>query len=122
MPELEGRLDTSAVLKKLTKDDLYRIITECEGNVLEDFKKLAKAGYDIEVDITKEAIQEIVDKTEEKTGARDLRSQVGNVFNDLFFRVSSGEITYKKILIQGINHFNLCIIIPQCLSCLWKLF
>lgn len=100
MPELAGRLATSAVLKKLTKEDLYRIITECEGNVLEDFKKLAKAGYDIEVDITKEAIQEIVDKTEEKTGARDLRSQVGNVFNDLFFKVSSGEITYKKILID----------------------
>jgi ATP-dependent Clp protease ATP-binding subunit ClpX len=98
-PELAGRLTITTVLNKLTKDDMYKILTQCEDNVIDELKTIAETGYGCEIDIKEEAIMSLINRLCMDVGARGLRSIVFEYFNDILFDVSK-EKNVKKIIVD----------------------
>ena len=98
-PELAGRLTITTVLNKLTKQDMYDILTKCENNVIDELKLIVQTGYGIDVEIKKEAIETLIDKLCMDVGARGLRSIVFEYFNDILFDVSK-EKNIKKVIVN----------------------
>lgn len=97
-PELAGRLSLTTVLHKLTKDDMYSIVTKCEDNVLDELKRVAKTGYGIDVEIPEETLLVLIDKLCMDVGARGIRSVFYETFIDILFEVSSKTNTKKVVL------------------------
>lgn len=97
-PELAGRLTITTVLNKLTKDDMYNILTQCENNVIDELKSIVKTGYGVDVEIRKDAIQSLIDKLCMDVGARGLRSVVFEYFNSILFDISSRK-DIKKVIV-----------------------
>lgn len=98
-PELAGRLTITTVLNKLTKDDMYDILTKCEGNVITELEAIVKTGYGVEVEIREDAIKTLIDKLCMDVGARGLRSVVFEYFNNILFDIST-ETNVKKIIVD----------------------
>lgn len=99
-PELAGRLTITTVLNKLTKDDMYDILTKCENNVIDELKAIVKTGYGVDVEINEDAIKTLIDKLCMDVGARGLRSIVFEYFNNILFDISS-ESNVKKVTVGG---------------------
>eukprot|EP01080_Neovahlkampfia_damariscottae_P005948 gene5948-9777_t len=96
LPELQGRLPIRVELQGLSKDDLYRILTEPEANLLKQNIELFKTeGCDLS--FTKEAIEEIarisfeINSTIENTGARRLYTVVEKIIEDYSFNADELE-------------------------------
>ena len=96
-PELAGRLSVTTVLHKLTKEDMFNIITKCDDNVLDELKAIAKTGYGIDLEITEKALMKLIDVLCMKVGARGLRSVIFEKFTDILFEVSSKENVSKVV-------------------------
>ena len=96
-PELAGRLSVTTVLHKLTKEDMFNIITKCDDNVLDELKAIAKTGYGIDLEITEKALMKLIDVLCMKVGARGLRSVIFEKFTDILFEVSSKENISKVV-------------------------
>jgi hypothetical protein len=76
----------------LTKEDLSEILLSSEGNVLEQYRN-DFAGYNIEFNISKDAILKIAEKAaDEKTGARGLVTILERTFRDYKFELPSTGI------------------------------
>jgi ATP-dependent Clp protease ATP-binding subunit ClpX len=105
IPELIGRLPIIVSLAELDEDALGKILVEPENSVVKQYKELFKMdGIDIE--FTKECLQEIVRQAvERKTGARGLRSIIEKSLLDLMFLAPSytglKEIRLTPELIRG---------------------
>lgn len=83
IPQLAGRFSSVAPLTTLTREDLYKILTSMEDSALKKQKKLYEI-HGIELDISKEAIEAIVNLTEsKKVGARGLRAAVSTMLRSL---------------------------------------
>ena len=95
-PELAGRLSVTTVLHKLTKEDMFNIITKCDDNVLDELKAIAKTGYGIDLEITEKALMKLIDVLCMKVGARGLRSVIFEKFTDILFEVSSTKKTKTR--------------------------
>lgn len=86
--EVQGRLPNVVQIKPLTKEDFVKILTDCEGNVLEQsIKALETEG--IKLHFNKESIEEIaavseeINKFDEDTGARRLVPVIDTVLEEL---------------------------------------
>lgn len=98
MPELLGRLSTTAVLNDLTKRDIKRILTEPDRCLAEQFYNEFKS-YDVTAAFSECAIDLIVEKALElKLGARGLRSVAVSLLRPLLFRLPTNRPT-KPIII-----------------------
>jgi ATP-dependent HslUV protease ATP-binding subunit HslU len=98
LPELQGRLPIRVELKALTRDDLRRILTEPEANLVRQQQALL-ATEGLDVTFTPEAIDALADAAQavngavENIGARRLQTIMEKVVEELSFTAPdrSGE-------------------------------
>jgi ATP-dependent HslUV protease ATP-binding subunit HslU len=98
LPELQGRLPIRVELKALTRDDLRRILTEPEGNLVRQQQALL-ATENVTVTFTDDAIDALADAAVavngavENIGARRLQTVLEKVVEEISFTASdrSGE-------------------------------
>ncbi|CAM6006870.1 unnamed protein product [Sphagnum balticum] len=90
LAELQGRLPIRVELKGLTREDLYRILTEPETNMIKQQQLLMKTE-DIDLVFTSEAIHELaavaaeVNRSVDNIGARRLHTVLERVVEDISF-------------------------------------
>ena len=102
-PEFVGRLPVRVICEPLRAEDLARILTTAEENILEQ-EKLAFKGYGLDFRITPDAILEIARQAHrEGTGARGLMTVFERVFRDFKFElpnspVKAFEVTPETVL------------------------
>jgi len=91
IPELLGRITDIIKLKALTEDDLVKILTEAEDNLLMQHRNALL--YDsIFVDFTKEALKTIANQAIARgTGARALRTIISQIIADIQFDIVGKE-------------------------------
>ncbi len=104
LPELQGRLPIRVELKALTRDDLRRILTEPEANLIRQQQALmATEGVDLQ--FTPEAIDALADAAVavngavENIGARRLQTVLEKVVEEISFTAS--DRTGETITIDG---------------------
>lgn len=97
IPELIGRLPIIAHTTKLTKDEMYRVLTEPRNALLKQYKTMLKLD-NINIDFKKNAIETIVDVAlSSDVGARGLRGIMERIMEDIMFRCD--EYNGKNIVI-----------------------
>lgn len=90
IPELQGRFPLRVELKALTKDDFVRILTEPKNALIKQYIELMKTEG-VEVEFTKDAIEEIakiaeeVNEKTENIGARRLHTILEKIMEDYSF-------------------------------------
>ncbi|MEO8927387.1 MAG: ATP-dependent protease ATPase subunit HslU, partial [Caulobacteraceae bacterium] len=90
LPELQGRLPIRVELKALTRDDLRRILTEPEANLIRQHQALL-ATEGVTLTFTEEAIDALADAAEtvnaalENIGARRLQTILEKVVEEISF-------------------------------------
>jgi ATP-dependent HslUV protease ATP-binding subunit HslU len=98
LPELQGRLPIRVELKALTRDDLRRILTEPEANLIRQHQALL-ATEGVTLTFTDDAIDALADAAEavngslENIGARRLQTVLEKVVEEISFTAAdrSGE-------------------------------
>jgi ATP-dependent HslUV protease ATP-binding subunit HslU len=98
LPELQGRLPIRVELKALTRDDLRRILTEPEANLIRQHQALL-ATEGVTLIFTEDAVDALADAAEavngslENIGARRLQTVLEKVVEDISFSAAdrSGE-------------------------------
>ncbi len=111
LPELQGRLPIRVELKALTRDDLRRILTEPEANLIRQHQALmATEGVDLTftedaVDALADAAVEVNARTE-NIGARRLQTVLEKVVEEISFTAGdraggavevSGDLVREKV-------------------------
>ncbi|MBB6463415.1 ATP-dependent Clp protease ATP-binding subunit ClpX [Flammeovirga kamogawensis] len=100
IPELIGRLPLVTYLKPLDKDALRNILTEPKNALTKQYQKLF-AMEDIELEITDDALDYIVDKAMEyDLGARGLRSILEAIMLDAMYEIPSKEEKIDKFVVD----------------------
>jgi len=95
LAELQGRLPIRVQLKPLTREDLYRILTETKFNQIEQARALLKTEG-IDLTFTDAAIHEItrltaeVNETVENIGARRLHTVLERILEEVSFESRAG--------------------------------
>lgn len=85
--EFIGRIHLIATLNKLTKDDMYSILTKSKDSILKQYKMLFKVEG-ISLKFTKDAIDYIVNEALNKnTGARGLKTAISDKMNMLLYKL-----------------------------------
>jgi ATP-dependent HslUV protease ATP-binding subunit HslU len=103
IPELQGRFPIRVELTSLDKGDFIRILTEPENALIKQYKALM-ATEGLQVDFSKDAIEEIaeiaekVNETTENIGARRLHTVMEKVMEEISF--SASDLKKKKIRID----------------------
>ena len=106
IPEFIGRLPVVSCLKKLSLNDLRKILEEPKNSLIQQFKKVFKID-DVELNFTPSAIDDIA-KTAFKleVGARGLRRIVEKILEDFIYCIDdykdkqieiNSEIVYLKL-------------------------
>lgn len=107
IPEFIGRLPITAVLDRLTEEDLIEILTKPKNSLVKQYKKLL--GIDeVELDFEEEALRSIGKKAIERdTGARGLRSIIESIMLDIMYEVPSRPDIKKVVITQETAESNL---------------
>jgi len=101
-PEFIGRLPVRVSCDSLGVDDLAQILTTSEGNLLEQYRS-DFAGYDIDFQVTPEAIHEIASRAHaEQTGARGLMTVFERVFRNFKFELPSTAIKSFEVTTETV--------------------
>lgn len=89
MPEFAGRLSNKVILNDLTKQDLVKILTESQNNVISQYKQVfMEAG--IKLEILEETIEYVAEQAvKNRTGARGLKSILSSILNKILFETAS---------------------------------
>jgi ATP-dependent HslUV protease ATP-binding subunit HslU len=104
LPELQGRLPIRVELKALSRDDLRRILTEPEANLIRQQQALL-ATEGLEVDFTADAVDALADAAQavngavENIGARRLQTIMEKVVEELSF--TAPDRSGERITIDG---------------------
>jgi ATP-dependent HslUV protease ATP-binding subunit HslU len=102
LPELQGRLPIRVELKALTRDDLRRILTEPEANLIRQHQALMHTEG-VELDFSADAIDAVADaavqvnSTVENIGARRLQTILEKVVEDISFAATDKHGETVKI-------------------------
>ena len=108
IPEFIGRFPHITHTNSLSKEDLLRILTEPEDNIIDQYKNVF-AVSNINLKIEKDVLEYIVDEAIEKNlGARGLRMIIDKfledyMFNNLGFKKKKTTLTIK---LSDIKEFN----------------
>mmetsp|Transcript_43986 Transcript_43986/g.84026 ORF Transcript_43986/g.84026 Transcript_43986/m.84026 type:complete len:517 (+) Transcript_43986:118-1668(+) len=101
LAELQGRLPIRVNLKGLNKDDLYRILTEPENNMIKQQCSLLNTEG-LQLHFTDAAIQEIasvaaeVNRTVDNIGARRLHTILERIVDEISFSAPETVATFKE--------------------------
>ncbi|MEM7173770.1 MAG: ATP-dependent Clp protease ATP-binding subunit ClpX [Bacteroidota bacterium] len=112
IPELVGRLSVITSLDALTKDALYKILTQPKNALIKQYKKLL-AMENIALSFTEEALNYIVEKSFSlKLGARGLRTLCETIMHQAMFELPSQHETStytidKAYAIKSFEHAKL---------------
>ena len=89
IPEFIGRLPNKVILNALTKQDLIKILTESQNNVISQYKQVfTEAG--IKLNILDETIEYVAEQAiKNNTGARGLKGILSSILNKILFETSS---------------------------------
>ena len=105
LAELQGRLPIRVELRPLSEDDLYRVLTETEGNLIE--QQVAMLGVEgVQVVVEDDAIREIariacvLNLKLQNIGARRLHAVIEKVFEDVSFDMPEGAFTVDAQLVR----------------------
>ena len=91
IPEFIGRLPVLAALGELDEESLIRILTEPKNSLIKQYKKMFAMDR-VELEFSQRALQRIAARaTEQKTGARGLRSIIESVMTDIMFDLPQME-------------------------------
>ena len=100
IPEIIGRLPVLTYLNPLDRDALRKILVEPKNSIIKQYQKLFSMDG-IELKITEEALDYIVDKAVEyKLGARGLRSIVEAIMIDAMFEVPSEDVKSFEVTLE----------------------
>ena len=105
IPEFIGRLPVISSLRKLTEEELVKILTEPKNALLKQYQKqLSMNG--VKLKVPKEALSALAKQAIERgTGARALRSIFEGLMLDIMFEVPSKEdiesVTITKDVVDG---------------------
>ncbi len=103
-PEFVGRLPIRVACDYLSPGDLEAILLNSEESVLNQYKS-DFTGYDIEFDMTREAIAAIAELAhKEKTGARGLMTVMEKVFRDFKFELPSTSIRSFEVTTDTVSN------------------
>lgn len=98
IPEFIGRLPITAVLEKLTEEDLVEILTKPKSALVKQYMKLMQLD-NVELEFDDKALIEIGKKAIERdTGARGLRSIIESIMMEIMFEVPSRDDIQKVII------------------------
>lgn len=105
IPEFVGRLPVIATLEELDRDALINILVQPKNSLVKQYGTLFEMEG-VELDIRRDALEEIADKAlERKTGARGLRSIIENVLLDTMYSIPSmdnvGKVVIDSSVIRG---------------------
>jgi ATP-dependent Clp protease ATP-binding subunit ClpX len=107
IPEFVGRFPSVVPLSELDRDALIAILTEVNGNLVNQYKTLF-SQENIELHITKNALEEIADRTlASGTGARGLHSNMEKTLLPHMFEIiryrdnKIDKITVNKELVEN---------------------
>lgn len=106
MAELQGRLPIRVELKGLSRDDLYRILTESEFNMVRQQQELL-ATEGVQLEFTPEALQEIafiaedVNRSVDNIGARRLHTVMEKMVENISFHAPERVAQYRDTGGQG---------------------
>jgi endopeptidase Clp ATP-binding regulatory subunit ClpX len=102
--EFVGRLPVKAVFEKLSRDDLFDILSNPNNPVILG-KKLDFGAYGIELKFTREALRRLADKAfEENTGARGLVSSVEEALLPFEKHLPSTQVHRLSITVDLLDH------------------
>lgn len=116
LAELQGRLPIKVELKGLTADDLLRILTEPEANVLKQQRALLETEG-VELSFTDEAVRHIanlsaeVNRTVDNIGARRLHTVLEKIVEEVSFHAPEKVATYRET--GGIGPLKIVIDVPE---------
>lgn len=98
IPEFIGRMPVVVSLEKLDKKALISILTEPKNALVKQYKELFKMD-NVELEIEKEALEEIADKALEiNTGARGLRGILESTMTDVMYEIPSRNDIKKCVI------------------------
>ena len=104
LPELQGRLPIRVELKALTRDDMRRILTEPEANLIRQTQALM-ATEGVALSFTDDAVDALADTAVEvngaveNIGARRLQTVLEKVVEDISFE--AGDKSGQSVVIDG---------------------
>jgi ATP-dependent Clp protease ATP-binding subunit ClpX len=100
IPEIVGRLPILTYLSPLSKDAMYRILTEPKNAITKQYVRLMEMDG-IKIEFDDEVLNYIVDKAIEfKLGARGLRSIFETVMVDAMYKSPSDDQKELRITLQ----------------------
>jgi len=98
IPEFIGRLPVIVSLDKLDKEALVSILTEPKNALVKQYKELFKID-NVELEIEKEALEEIAEKAlEVNTGARGLRGILETTMTEVMYEIPSRKDIKKCVI------------------------
>jgi len=98
IPEFVGRFATLVATKELSKEQLYRVLTEIKNNFIDQYKYIFSLDK-VELSFTTEALEQIVENCLTlKTGARGLHNELERILMPHMFNLSKyANNGYKKL-------------------------
>ncbi len=100
IPELVGRLPVITALQDLKKEDLVHILVEPKNALTKQYQALL-AMDNVELEIQKEALEEIAQKAiDRQIGARGLRAVMEETMTKIMYSIPS-DLSIKKVIITA---------------------
>ena len=98
IPELIGRLPVIAPLNGLSKEALYRVLTEPKNALVKQYRKLF-AMEGVELEFKRAALDLIIEKAMLRgSGARSLRSIMEETLTDIMYDLPENERAEKVVI------------------------
>ncbi|KAF4120962.1 ATP-dependent Clp protease ATP-binding subunit ClpX, partial [Geosmithia morbida] len=101
IPELIGRLHNICTLSPLSKDDLYRILTEPRNSLSAQYMALFET-YPSHLQFTEKALYAIAERAESAgTGARGLKMEIERVLAEAMFEAPMPYVLITEACVKG---------------------
>jgi len=105
IPEFVGRLPVISSLRKLTEEELVKVLTEPKNAIIKQYQKLL-AMNGVKLKITKDGLSALADEAVKRgTGARALRAIFEKLMLDIMYDVPSRKdvaaITINRQVVEG---------------------
>ncbi|MFT6792258.1 MAG: ATP-dependent Clp protease ATP-binding subunit ClpX [Rubritalea sp.] len=105
IPEFVGRLPVISSLRKLTEDELVRILTEPKNAIIKQYQKLLGMNG-VKLKITKDGLTALADEAVKRgTGARALRAIFEKLMLDIMYDIPSrtdiDTVTINRQVVEG---------------------
>ncbi len=102
--EFVGRLPVRTYLDDLDEEDLYRILTESESSVLQQYRRDFES-YGIELEFTDDALRAVADRASDQgIGARGLTSVLETVLYDFMHELPGRSVERLRVDRGTVEH------------------